>query len=451
MTRLGASETAGTGTDAPVCYVTGMFDMANFGDLLFPLIARHHLARDGIEVVAVAPTAQAPGMADALRPIDVGTLIAGPSPDPTAGILIGGGYIVHGHRMDMLREYRGGDLGAWAGVSTWLGATLAAALRDCPVVWNAPGVPHPMPAALRGLAGRALAAADYLSVRDDGSRDLLSVPEAEGMAVVPDPAADIARMWPADTLEPVFRDFLARKSLGIPVSGTGTGAAARPLLSIQARRRSTLGTELAELAAGIDALARRLDAVTVLIGLGRSHGDDAFARRLAGHLQGPAVVLDAAASLAEIAAVISRSRLSMGSSLHGYVCATAYGTPSILVGKPAYRKFRGFIDHIGRRHDLARDWPDALDRAGGRLAGPLRTEPLPAFVHDLLDGHWTRIRQALAAGPDGRRPARMAFARAAMAAGMTAAGTGWAMRPFVNSNALAAAIDGSDVRGMEVW
>ena len=45
----------------------------------------------------------------------------------------------------------------------------------------------------------------------------------------------------------------------------------------------------------------------------------------------------------------------------------------------------------------------------------------------------------------------MAFARAAMAAGMTAAGTGWAMRPFVNSNALAAAIDGSDVRGMEVW
>ena len=47
-------ESVGSGDrDILVC---GMYDMRNFGDLMFPLIARHELGQRGYRVRALSPT-----------------------------------------------------------------------------------------------------------------------------------------------------------------------------------------------------------------------------------------------------------------------------------------------------------------------------------------------------------------------------------------------------------
>ncbi len=407
--------------------------MDNFGDLMFPLVAADRLARHGIEVAAASPTGRATMFADAMPTIPIADIV---QPDVTAdAVVIGGGYIIHAHRMDVLRTYRDGDCGAWAGPSTWLGATLAAALRDIPVAWNAPGAPHPLPARLRPLAAAALRAADYASLRDAGSARML--PPNDATVIVPDPIADLAKVWPRASLDGAFRRVIKRLAIAEP----------EKIVAVHARRRSLGDEPPAEFAARLDAFAAQAGVTPLLIGVGSSHGDDVFARTLASHMPGGALVLDAPEHLAEIAATIANARAYLGSSLHGYVTATAYGVPGVLVARPAYQKFRGYVAHTGRTTDLARNWTEALDRAPAMLTET--PPPLPQSLTDALDAHWAAIAAAVHGGPAPRRAERLAFAAASFAEGMRTSGTGWASVPFVEESNRIAALAGDDVRDVE--
>src|SRR5262249_6563241 len=150
--------------------ITGTFDVANYGDLLFPLIAQHNLP--GIDVIPVSPTSGRTVFRDALPP----TAIAEALSMSLRGdaVLIGGGYIIHDQPAGFLEEYRAADAIGWAYPSLWLGATLVAAMQDIPVLWNAPGAPFPFARPRRESVVRdALRAATYVSVRDAGSATFL--------------------------------------------------------------------------------------------------------------------------------------------------------------------------------------------------------------------------------------------------------------------------------------
>ncbi len=409
-------------TERPPVLISGMFDMDNYGDLLFPVVARHRLAAAGHTVVAAAPSARPAAFPDALAPVDLSAMTSGET--PVSGIVIGGGYVVHTSSLDFLDRYNGDDVGAWAGAGIWLGATLAAALRDVPVVWNAPGVPHPFSTRQGAIVAAALRAASYVAVRDAGSRALLPAAGDVAVAVVPDPILDLPSVWPKADLAGAFRGFLARKGL----SGE------ERLLAIHVRNRSIAGLDRAALAAALAAFARTEGLTLMLVAVGESHDDPAVARDLARHVAGsdapPLVLLDDPRGLAEITAALAHSALYLGASLHGYVVAAAYGVPGVLVGRPAYNKFTGLLGQIGRMDDFARDWDAAIAKAAARrpAAGPI----VPAAALAALDEHWRRIVAALDR-PDERREARRDFALAVLAAALDREGPGWAMAPLLNA------------------
>lgn len=398
-------------------FLTGVFDMQNYGDLLFPLIAQFRLRPYGIDVVPVAPTSASPGLQDAIAPIDVPEMFD--SKTATDGIVIGGGYIIHAHRMDVLREYQDGGVGEWAGPSLWIGAALAAALRDVPLAWNAPGVPHPIAPSQRALTDAALAASSYVSLRDRGGAQLLAAPLTTPVALVPDPIAELARMWPRQELESPFRSLLARKNCS---AETG-------FIVVHFRNRSLAGHKTDEAAAMLARFAIAQGVTPIIAAVGRAHDDDLLARAISASLEIPHILLDDAANLKEVAAAIAFSRFYLGASLHGYVTAAAYGVPGVLVARPAYRKFGGFLEHTGRMDDLARDWPQAYDSARARM-GESIAQRVPDAVFTALDEHWRRIRAALdapSAGAEGRRRFLSAFVRF----GLKEAGPRWAMQPLM--------------------
>lgn len=405
--------------------LTGMFDMRNYGDLLFPLVARHALAPYALAPVAVAPTGGAAALGDAMVPVALGDVLRGEV--AARGIAIGGGYIIHGQNLDFIEDYDSGGTGAWAGAGLWLGATLAAALNDVPLAWNAPGVPHPFTTAQRPVVVAACRAADYLAVRDGGSAELLGAPADAPAAVVPDPVAGIAGMWPRAGLAEDFQALLARK--GMP-------AEAR-LLAIHVRNRSMAGLAPDALGRALGEAARSQGAVPMLVAVGQSHDDPLVARRIAPHLGGPALLLDDPLGLREITAALAFSAAYVGASLHGYVVASAYGVPGVLLGRPAYRKFAGFLAHAGRPDDLARDWDGAIALVGARLAAP-RHAGLPPTLLDALDRHWAALARALA-DPAPRRAARHDFMRAMVAQGIRREGPGWPILPFLGRAARHAA------------
>jgi len=393
-------------------FLSGMFDMRNFGDLMFPLIARERLC--DIEIVPVSPTGAATGFSDALASVPLAEMMMGAT--EASGILIGGGYIIHGHKMHFLDEYAAGGLRDHAGPGLWLGATLAAALRDIPVAWNAPGVPHPFARNQRPLVDAALRAADYVSLRDTGSLELLEPPAGIAVDVVPDPVASIARLWPRRTLAEPFKNLLERK---------GAPRDAR-FLALHFRNRSLARFGTAAAAAAVEAFAKAQGLVPILVAVGQTHEDDVLAREIAGHMTIPHVLLDDPKELREIASVFGQSSLYIGASLHGYVAAAAYGVPAVLVAQPSYRKFQGFLDHTGRTQDLAKDWPSAFAIAQEHAN---ETTAMPGRVLEALDEHWRRIAQALC-DPARRRGTRHDFLRQWLRRGAEAGGPAWPHLPY---------------------
>ncbi|MGD0864553.1 MAG: polysaccharide pyruvyl transferase family protein [Rhizomicrobium sp.] len=391
--------------------------MRNFGDLMFPLIAGHRLSSPGVEIVPVSPTGAATGLAEAMNSIGLEELLTGET--PASGILVGGGYIVHSHKMHFLDEYKAEGLANFAGPGLWLGATLAAAIRNVPVIWNAPGVPHPLARNQRGLIDAALRAADCLSVRDRGGLELLAPPEGLQADIVPDTVADIARMWSLQSLAAPFQSFISRKG--------GDPGARHLALHFRNRSLVKLGAEGA--AALIDEFAQAHRLVPILIAIGQTHADDVVAREISRHLRERHIVLDDPIGLREIAAAIGCSSLYVGASLHGYVVAAAYGVPGVLVAQPSYRKFQGFLDHTGRNDDLARDWHQAFDTAAKRVEeGP--AVRIPDSVFEKLDSHWNSVGEALAS-PERRSQQRHEFLQTWIRAGIGAGGPLWAHQPFV--------------------
>jgi hypothetical protein len=394
-----------------------MFDMQNYGDLLFPLIARRRLSALGYDTVPVAPTGQPTYLGDAMRSIPIAEMMSGPG--EVAGILVGGGYIIHSHSMDFLEDYQTHGTGGWCGAGLWLGATVAAAIRDVPIAWNAPGVPHPIGTRQLPLVHAALRATGYAAVRDRGSVELLGSPEGAGLTIVPDTIAEIARLWPMATLAGRYRRLLARKNIEPDAR----------LLAIHVRNRSMAGLEPEQLGRELGDFARAHGLVPMLIAVGRSHDDPAVARRLAPHVGSPLLMLDDPADLIEITAALAHSAAYIGASLHGYIVGAAYGIPGVLLGRPSYRKFAGFLEHTGRGQDLARSWDEALRIGAERVREP-RAERIPASVFAALDAHWRAVGGAFG-GPDCRREARAQFLRALLRAGLHSDGPAWVLLPFV--------------------
>lgn len=400
-------------------HITGVSDVHNFGDALFPLIAARRLAPLGYEVVPASPTGAVLTWPDALRSVSIERLLSGQ--EASDGLLVGGGHIILADVPALLfRSHPGYSAGAIP--SLWLGASLIAALQDLPVAWNAPGVFGPMAGAeLRAAASAAIRLAGYVAVRDARSRALLGAQHAEQVTVAPDTALELAALWPLRDLRPVFHDLMERKGL----------EGGQRLMAVHLRGKDMSEEVVAEIAARITAFATPHGVVPALVAIGPDAGDIRTHRQLSGHLGVAHLLLDDPVSLREIAALIAHAALFVGNSLHGYVAAAAYGVPGLLVAKPPARRFRGFLEQYGRPEDFARSWDEAFALAARRLAAP-PPGGLPDAIVAGLDQHWSDVAACLAQGHAAGPAARLAYLEHYMRLGLHRAGAAWSLLPVVS-------------------
>jgi hypothetical protein len=413
-------------------HITGVSDVHNFGDALFPLIAARRLAPLGYEVVPASPTGAALTWPDAMRSVAIERLLS--EQEESSGLLLGGGHIILADVPTLLFSSHPG-YGAGAIPSLWLGASLIAALRDLPVAWNAPGVFGPLAGAeLRATTSAAIGLAGYVAVRDGRSRDVLGAQHADRVMVAPDTALELAALWPRRDLSPAFRQLMERKGMD----------GGRPLLAVHLRRKDLSEDGVAELAARITAFAASHGVVPALVAIGPDAGDAPAHRQLSRHLDIEHLLLDDPLSLREIAALIAHAVFFVGNSLHGYVAAASYGVPGLLVAKPPARRFRGFLEQYGRPQDFARSWDEAFALAAPRLAE--RGAALPAAVIAGLDRHWAGVAACLALGRATDAEARLAFLKHYMRLGQQRAGAAWSFLPVLSREYAVGARPGASAR-----
>ena len=368
--------------------VVGTFDVANFGDLLFPLLLEHSLLRR-LGPLEVRRYSHRP-LRGSTWPYEVRSLdeLIG-SVEELDLLVVGGGHLV---RFDstVAPGYEAVDSGIPHPGGYWLSPTLAAAAAGTPVAWSALGVSLDTPVWAQSLLAWALNAADYVSVRDPESRTELSrFAPTEAVRLVPDTAFGI-REYLASRSTPGSEDERARLVDG-------------PYVLIQCSRG--LAPVIDEIATAVPELqSAGLTVVEVPVSpvLGDRHG-------LLGELGRGVLRLDPMPDPIALAELIGGAQAVVAHSLHCSIVALAHGVPVFRAATPEGTKYHALADLPGV----------AIIGAGGGLAsaivGGQQGGPSTSVQERIaqLEVHWDRIAELVAEPPpEGARRRRLAARRA---------------------------------------
>lgn len=372
--------------------VCGTFDLANYGDLLFPRIFELEISRrlPLADIRSYGPLGHLhPVAMDGGRPaLPLGR------PDSVrrnqiAGDLdlfaVGGGEIAH-LRDDVYGSYYGlapAEATELAPSGWFVDGLGAERERLCPVVWNAVGVPFPFEGDGAERVRRALSSKAYVSVRDEASRArLLETGTDREVHVVPDSGLLVRRLFSREVLERRLR-FL--RAMGwYPEHG-------QPLV---VQGSAWIRSGAPAVAHALKAALRGKSIPIVLVETGPCHGDAEFADAVAALLPGEVYRLPGAVSLADIATTIAHARAYAGLSLHGAVTARAYDVPFLVLNLAGYSKLLAFADLVDRKDALVSD-ADALKAALRRLIAeeaPLAPGIRPSLEQS-IDAHFDAIAE----------------------------------------------------------
>ena len=194
--------------------MVGTFDVENFGDLLFPLLAREELGdRLGRPELALYSYHERD---DGSWPYDVRSLVRLPDEIEALELLIvGGGHLVRFDK-EVAPGYDPPSPRIHHPTGYWLAPTLLAACYGVPVAWNAMSTSLGTPDWAQGLLRQALEETAYLSVRDQPSlEELVRIGPNASVELVPDTAFGVAHLLP-DNPSTAFREFCASTALATP-------------------------------------------------------------------------------------------------------------------------------------------------------------------------------------------------------------------------------------------
>lgn len=363
-----------SGTDAP-----------NYGDQLFPLVFDRRLAGRA-EMVPVSAKGGGPLWPGCATSISVAEAFHRAS--EFDAVVIGGGHIIHA-RTSTLPFYDDGALGSnLAYPSLWAGAAELAASGGLPLCWNAPGVPSSFATAGAELVRFAVSVSDAIAVRDAASRDLLlDCGVTARVSSVVDTALDVSALWTREQIDSAYEEAFLSRSRSVPSRTVAIHVKSRYLTE-----------SLASHARRLDRIAASLQATPILLALGPCHGDAETQRQVAALMRSPALVVDEPSSLIELAACIARSCAYLGSSLHGMITACAFDVPGLLVASEStarFRKFTGFLDHVGAAERRCDSWRDADEQLRSADACCRKRWKPFAETQRQLDAYWQRLVQTL--------------------------------------------------------
>jgi lipopolysaccharide transport system ATP-binding protein len=362
--------------------ITGTFDVENYGDLLFPILAEAEL-RERLGAVELhrfsynAKTSSA--WPYAVTSVSHLPEVAG----QLDGLLVGGGSLI---RFDKIIADGYGPPTAAIHHPTgyWLTPALIALQHGIPLVWNSPGMHGDnIPAWADPLMELALAGSRYITVRDEMSQAVLAryVNRAR-VVVMPDTGFGISRL--IDTEHPSEELRRLRETAGLSgayviIQATG---GLTPLL--RAIRNSP---------------QRFRDMRFLVLPIGPVLGDR---EALIGDLPG-VVRLNAWPHPLLLAELISQAAAVVGHSYHLAVTALAFGVPAFCSADLSFWKYTALSDFetlyaLHQDSEIDPQW--FAERLGKRCPSPKAYAAL-----DRLAQHWDRIAEAIREGTVAVQPA----------------------------------------------
>ncbi|WP_430442995.1 MAG: polysaccharide pyruvyl transferase family protein [Pseudomonas piscis] len=361
--------------------IFGTFDVANYGDLLFPIIAEHELqARLG----AVQLRAFSYHQRSTPRwPYDVTSVSELPElVDSLDGVLIGGGFIIRFDKLVAVGYYPPTPQ-IHHPTGYWLSPALLALQHDVPLIWNAPGMHcNEIPSWARPLLRLSLELSPHVRVRDTPSREALSaLSEQAQVEVLPDTAFGLANLIDLQRPSAEYRQLCQRAGLGKRYLVVHAITGLENFLQLW--RAQGAGLEQWQL---------------LLLPIGPVLGDH---ESILGDDLPRAVTLPYWPSPLLLAEILGHAEGVIGHSYHLAITALAFGVPIFSSANLHLGKYSALLDYQGI-YPLPSADPIALEWFLERLR---RRSPCPRLeaAREQLREHWDRVAELIR---QGRRPTR---------------------------------------------
>ena len=367
--------------------IFGTFDVENYGDLLFPLIAQAELSKrlGSVNVQAFSYNSKQPPE----WPYNVTSVTELPRMAGSLdAALIGGGYIIRFDKFVAL-DYGPPTPAIHHPTGYWLSPALIALQQRIPLIWNAPGMHcNEIPKWAEPLLNLTLTQSSYISVRDETSRaSLASLAGGAQIAVMPDTAFGISRLIHNQSPTREFTQLQEELGLDSPYIVVQPVPGIEPYL-----RFLDLNRDLFR------------DYHFLVLPIGPVLGDDDAI--LNGILPNIVGLSDWFHPLL-LAEIISHASAAIGLSYHLSITALASGVPSFSIADLTVGKYAGLSNFKTLYSLQANGETDPLwflSRLG-------KAEPSPEAVEalDRLSDHWDCVAEAVRKGPADVLPASNRF------------------------------------------
>ncbi len=312
----------------------GAFDFENFGDLLFTDVLEKQLKKriEIEEITYFAPkTCEMPNRN--LKVYSVTQLEEIYKINKFDAIVIGGGDLIHLQKIITYMPHISDEWVIYEVLYMWIIPCIVSWKYDIPLLWNAPGVPMEFSKIDKKIVGALCQCVDYISVRDEQAKKVLSMAyDEEKINVVPDTVLGISQLIEKKELFPIFQNMnlgLTKKEYvifqcNVALTDRDIKNCARTLLQI----KKQTGYKI------------------LLQPIGYALGDMESLEKLNQMYPDEFILSNKHCTQYEILALIAHAALYIGTSLHGCITSTSYGTPNIVYNLNHYNKTDGFVELI---------------------------------------------------------------------------------------------------------
>ena len=366
----------------------GTFDVANYGDLLFPAILERRLVDIAESIVHISPVGGPAIWTDSVPTIAVADLLD--NADGIDAVIIGGGQLVNAVIEPVHAYQRGGFSHLIAYPSLWLGAAFVAAQHNIPLVWNGSGAPHAFTPGTAGCLRWAASVSDYLALRSPAAIDWFrQAGVTEVIHRIPDTAFELDTLWTEAELSCACQDIFAQHGRSVPERYVVFNIKQLPY-----------GEDDVSIAGCLDRISGRWQACPVLLAIGPCGYDHNSQNRVARHMRTSPVKIDTPRSLLQVTACLARAAAYYGSSFHGMIAASVYGKPGILVVPDSVtpRKIK-CTELVVRQHPalgLCSCWSEAEVRHEQLISLPETVcRKIAKEAKGQLETHWQRLCKTL--------------------------------------------------------
>jgi|GEM_PF-199557 polysaccharide pyruvyl transferase WcaK-like protein/Uri superfamily endonuclease len=358
---------------------SGVFDLANYGDHLFPIVFKAMMETRGLDVALFlfSPIACNEALNEDNVPVYALSDLEKMHLDICFDVIIvGGGGIIHFFDVQVKTTLDTEQYSDYPIYQTWLIPSLVAHKYDLPLIWNSPGITFRQEGMYSHLTKAFCDDIDYLSVRNSFSMDVLLEcgvqPERINLSI--DSAFAISQ---------IPEVFALRVEADARLKGN---------YIVFHTNRFISEDDIPVVVELMDSLAAQGYKI-VLLPLAYTHGDDIILKRI-NQISGERyIIFDKTLHFREMMNILAGCTLYIGTSFHGAITAIAYGKKAVAFDFMHNTKTKDLFQFLG----LESNYLCEVEKLKNTVKRVLQDDSAPNLmeIQSILSTHFDNISKIL--------------------------------------------------------